>query len=270
MYNIRPQTLKTTTPPFRGRWGEKSFWFLCIMCLFMTSCEFFDIDEVGAETAMEMRLPQYTLYVMVGDTFSLNPIFAPDTVNITDLFFLPVYSDVVAVRGVDKLEAVGEGGTKIYITSVSARIQDSCMVYVSAPWVPEHRVWPYETVFYAHVTVAGQPPTENMEVGAFVGNECRAIGQMRSSLGVNYWRFRVGSTFVFGNSELNWDDIDDMDEEETDEDDDEDDEEGYIYRERITFRCYDRLNKRLYICPTRVDFDGEAHGSLSDLYVINF
>ena len=243
---------------------------LAVAVVQLTSCGLldFDVDEFGAETATEMRIGQDTIYVMVGDTFSLNPVFTPDTVNITDLYILPVEQDVVAVRGSDKLEAVGEGGTKLYIVSVSARIQDSCMVYVGARWDIANKVWPYETIFYAHVTVDGQPPTEDMEVSAFVGNECRGIGQLKSAHGISYWQFRVGSTFVFGNSNINWDDIDDMDE---DEDIDEDeDEEGYIYRERITFRCYDRVKRILYICPIRTDFDGETHGTLSELFEINF
>lgn len=262
MYNIRPQALKAANPPLRGRRGGGSLWFISLMCLFMTSCGLFDVDEIGVETAMEMQLPQDTFYVMVGDTFAINPVFTPDTVNITDLYFMPVNNDVVAVRGVNKLEAVGEGGTKIYITSVSARIQDSCMVYVGPRWETATRVWPYETVFYAHVTVDGRPLTEDMEVAAFVGNECRAIGRPMASQGISYICLRVGSTILYDETEDDWIGGED------DEYDADDVDDNYL--PQINFRCYDHAHRILYTTSTHAFFDGEAHGSLSDLFEIKF
>ncbi len=236
---------------------------LAVAVVQLTSCGLldFDVDEFGAETATEMRIGQDTIYVMVGDTFSLNPVFTPDTVNITDLYILPVEQDVVAVRGSDKLEAVGEGGTKLYIVSVSARIQDSCMVYVSAPWLERESVWPYETIFYAHVTVDGQPLTEDMELAAFVGGDCRALGQLKAAHGISYWQFRVGSDILYTDDD--WDD---------DEEEDEYDAEGVAesYRPQINFRCYDRTHRKLYTTSTHAFFDGETHGTLSELFEINF
>ena len=238
---------------------------LVVTVVQLTSCGLldFDVDEFGAETATEMRIGQDTIYVMVGDTFSLNPVFTPDTVNITDLYILPVEQDVVAVRGSDKLEAIGEGGTKLYIVSVSARIQDSCMVYVGARWDIANKVWPYETVFYAHVTVDGQPPTEDMEVSAFVGNECRGIGQLKSAHGISYWQFRVGSDILYDNA-LH---IDDGLGEDDDEEEDNDSDEQYT---NIYFRCYDRTHRKLYTTATHGTFDGETHGTLSELFEIAF
>ncbi len=230
----------------------------------LTSCGLldFDVDEYGVVTATEMHLEQDTFYVMRGDIFSLNPVFTPDTINITDLFLLPANSEVVAVRGGDMLEAVGEGGTQVYITSVSARIQDTCMVYVSAPWLTEERVWPYETVFYANVTVDGKPLTEDMEVAAFVGNECRALGHSMTSLGITYFRFRVGSDILYD------DDWEDGYSEEGEYD--AEGLDGGAYRPQINFRCYDRAHRMLYTTSTHAFFDGESHGTLSDLFEINF
>lgn len=248
------------SPPLKGGPG----WVFCLLlCLPMTSCEFFELDEVGAETATKMSLEQDTLFVMVGDTFSLNPVFTPDTVNINDLYFLPADSGVLAVRGVDKLEAVGEGGTKLYITSVSARLLDSCMVYVVPRWEVEKRLWPYETVFYANVTFGGASLSEDMLVAAFVGNECRGLGQKMEYAGIPYYRFRVGSDQLYDENE-EWDDY----EEEGEYDADDIDDDGYL--PRINFRCYDRSHRMLYTTSTYSVFDGEAHGSLSDLFEIKF
>ncbi len=261
---------------------------LLLASLMMVSCEFFEIDEVGVEAAAKMHLPQDTIYVMHGDTFSLNPVFDPDTININDLFILPANNNVVAVCGGDKLEAVGVGGTKLYITSVSARIVDSCMVYVTESWDVERRVWPYETVFYANVTFDGQPLPDNMDVAAFVNGQCRAIGVKKQYAGISMTLLRVGSNFFYGN-ETNWDNAGDVvaevdeegfddeeggGEEETVEDEEgigsDDEEDPYIYRERITFMCYDHTLRQLYVCPTRVVFDGETHGTPSNLYQIAF
>ncbi|MBQ9559353.1 MAG: hypothetical protein IJV08_05150 [Bacteroidaceae bacterium] len=258
------QLHKYMPPSLRGRGRGRVFrWVFCLLlCLSVTSCGFFDLDEVGAETAAKMTLEQDTLYVMQGDTFSIRPVFDPDTVNITDLYFLPVNNEVLAVRGVDMLEAVGEGATKVYITSVSARLIDSCMVYVSAPWDIRLRVWPYETVFYTHITVNGQPLTEDMEVAAFVGNECRALGQAMTSQGISYIRFRVGSDILYDNQP----DIDDgLGGEEEDAKEGTDDN-----LPRISFRCYDHRHRKLYTTPVHGTFDGEAHGTLSELFEIAF
>ena len=275
--------------PLKGGPG----WVFCLLlCLPMTSCEFFELDEVGAETATKMSLEQDTLFVMVGDTFSLNPVFTPDTVNITDLFFMPEDSDVVAIRGVDKLEAVSEGGTKLYVTSVSARLLDSCMVYVFPRWETTKRIWPYETVFYARVTFDGKSLPEGMLVAAFVGNECRAFGQQREAHGVPYTVFRVGSDLLYDDSsgpidiDPSWegeDDEEDEDEEDEEYDDPnwdenydapfhrvEEDEEETSNLPVITFRCYDQRRHRFYKAPVRTPFDGEAHGSISELFEINF
>ena len=249
--------------PFLGRGlGVGSLFLLCSL---ITSCEFFDIDEIGVETAAKITLSQDTIYVMQGDTFSINPVFMPDTINITDLFLLPERGDVVEVCGVDKMAAVGEGGTKVYITSVSARILDSCMVYVSPRWEVEQRVWPYETVFYANVTLDGKPLTEDMEVAAFIGSKCRAVGQLKMAHGISYLQLRVGSDwYLIDDSDINWDDGEEG----------EYDAEGLTgdnqRRPVIRFRCYDHAHRWLYTTSQYEIFDGETHGTLSDLYEIAF
>ncbi len=239
---------------------------LAVVAVQLASCGLldFDVDETGVLTPTEMYLEQDTFYVMRGETFSLHPVFTPDTVNITDLYMLPMHNDIVTVCGADKLEAIGEGSTKIYIISVSARIQDSCMVFVSAPWLKEERVWPYETVFYANVTLNGEPLPEGMEVAAFVGNECRGKGVKKSAYGINYWQFRVGSDILYDDNS-DWDDGYCED----DEYDAEDIGDG-PYRPQINFRVYDQTHHKLYTTAIHAFFDGETHGTLSELFEINF
>jgi hypothetical protein len=173
------------------------------------------------------------------------------------------------------------------------------------PWELTQAVYPYETVFYADVTCLGEPLNENMMVAAFVGSECRAIGEPLSFHGINLMQLRVGAENIYDDSSIpdipDLDGSGDADKPDPDDDDDsgdddnpdgdddgdgdDDDDDGgggplvpddgvdpnpIGYQESIVFRCYDKKKLRLYECPVTVDFDGQTHGTLSNLYKINF
>jgi len=261
---------------------------VCCLALTMqiTSCGLldFELDEEAVQTATEMLLNYDTVYVMRGDTFTIDPVFNPDTVNIKDLYIRSTNEDVVKVKA-NRVEAVGEGHCKLYIESVSARLKDSCVVFVMIPWEASAKYYPYETVFYSQVTVNGKALGPDMVVGAFVGSECRALGKAYTFNNIPLFIFRVGSMSLYEGGGTKWD-VDDspdpdaeIDEEgEGDEEMEDDDEvpepdqggEAQVYTERIVFRCYDKRGRILYICPTPADFDGESHGTLSNLYQIKF
>ena len=253
----------------------------------------FDVDEQMAEFAAHMRLNYDTVYVMRGDTFSIVPIFKPDTINSKLIFIQSSDTNVVAVRDT-YIEAKGAGKAKLTIQSLSAQISDSCTVIVHEPWMPDNRCWPYETIFYTEVKVNDKPLTSDMTVAAFVGNECRAIGQVLKYHNKTVVQFRVGSEELYTGGDKEWvvddapdpekeDDGDDEEDDEEDEDeeediDDEDDEEtepdtGHWvepYAERIRFRCYDRLSHKLYVVKDTTILDGETYGSLSQPYKVYF
>ena len=259
----------------------------------------FEFDEDGLKVAAEMKLNYDTVYAMRGDTLLLVPVFEPDTVNIPGLFIRSTNTSVVTVGSKNRLDAVGVGHAKLYIESVSARLSDSVMVYVMEPWQANTQVYPYETVYYTEVTVDGKPMTEDMVVAAFVGDECRAIGQALTFHGFPLVQFRVGSEEFYEAGDSIWtvdpgeeedpdvvDDGEEDDEEEIVDDGEEGDEEVgeddedevvpdsghwvYPYREQISFRCYDRRRHILYILSQMGDLDGEAHGRLSELYPLAF
>lgn len=241
--------------------------FRLLCCTFLlvqfTSCDLeFDVDSDLSKIAAEMSLNFDTAYVMRGDTLPLRPVFKPDTLNIKDIFVRSSNDEVVNVNVLTgRIEAVGAGWARLYVESVSARLLDSCDVCVMVPWEQTAEVeYPYETIFYADVTVNGKPLTEDMKVGAFVGDECRAVAEALTFHGVSLLQLRVGS------EEL----VDDMSVPDLPYDD-EDDEGGYeVIRDKITFRCYDSRLRQLYECPVKPDFDGETHGTLSKLYKIEF
>ncbi len=262
----------------------------------MVSCGLldFDVDDELVQTATEMMLNYDTAYAMRGDTLLINPVFKPDSVNIRDLYMRSSNSEVLSVKG-NRIEAVGAGYATLYIESVSAHLSGSIVVYVMEPWVASTQVYPYETVFYTDVTVDGKRLSQDndMIVAAFVGNECRAIGQLKTFHGMPTWQFRVGSEELYTGSDSIWiedpiieddedideDDEDDEELDEGDEDEDEDEEEEvvydsghwvYVYREQISFRCYDSRRHILYTLPLREDLDGEAHGRLSELFLLDF
>ncbi len=264
----------------------------------LSSCELldFDVDSDLAQIAAQMKLNFDTAYVYKGYTLNVIPVFEPDSLNITDLYYTSGDSTVVEVNMLTgKIVAVGAGWTKLYAESVSARIKDSCTVCVMEPWDVTQAEYPYETVFYADMTVKGEPLNDNMVVAAFVGDECRGIGEALEFHGISLMQMRVGGEDIYGNTlavappEENKKDDDDIfgnqeifgDDDEEGEEGDDDEEEEEEEEEDITptlptepqdiiFRCYDKKKLKLYEYILPAGFDGATHGTLSKLYKIDF
>ena len=283
----------------------------------LSSCELldFDVDSDLAQIAAQMKLNFDTAYVYRGYTLNVIPTFEPDSLNISDVYYTSGDTSVVYVdMKTGRITAVGAGWTKLYVESVSARIQDSCTVCVMDPWELQQEEFPYETVFYAEATVKGAPMDNNMVFAAFVGDECRAIGELLEFYGVKLLQFRVGGDDVFGNKIIITppEDNNDNEEEEENEEDEEnnegekeddkgngqDEEDEDIWDifdddneggdeggddggedveptppqkpQTITFRCYDKKKLKLYECTLNATFDGATHGTLSNLYKMEF
>jgi len=274
-----------------------------------SSCELldFDVDSDLAQIATQMKLNYDTAYVYRGHTLHVIPVFEPDSLNITDLFYTSGDTSVVEVDMLSgRITAVGVGWTKLYAESVSSRIKDSCTVCVMAPWEVTQAEYPYETVFYADMTVKGEPLSADMVVAAFVGDECRGIGEALDFHGVSLMQMRVGGEDIYGNKLITTPEADNSDDEEDEEggEDDigniddkgndeeeenediwdifEDDNEGggegggdveptpTQKPQTIVFRCYDKKKLKLYEYILPDGFDGATHGTLSKLYKIDF
>jgi len=269
-YYNKHTRLRCSLKPLRGMIGASRRLIFYILyftsfILSLVSCDVldFDVDSDTSLVAAEMALNFDTIYVMRGDTIVLKPTFKPDTLNIKDIYISSSNYDIVTVDNLTgRIEAVGLGWVKLYVESVSARLKDSCNVFVMQPWTVTMETYPYETVFYASVTFNGKPLTEDMKVAAFVGDECRGVGEALNFHGVPLTLLRVGAENLTTSTDLPGNDDDD--------DDDDDDDPPVIQRERIYFRLYDSKRHWLYNYLPGVDFDGESHGTLSNLYKIQF
>ncbi len=224
---------------------------LCFaMSLFFTfSCGLMELEEDMPQVEVKMFFERDTIYVMQGESFTINPIFEPDTIPLGDVYWTSSNEDVVSFSLTNgTFTAVSEGWTTVFGTSVLHQKEDSCQICVLRSWDYQLPIYPYETVFYADVTVHGKPfNPDTMKLYAYINDELCGIGVQRESHGVPYIELRVGSELA--------------EENETDADED-------PFLQLIKFKIYD---KHLLIeeeVPGLVLFDGAAHGTLSKLYKI--
>lgn len=219
---------------------------LCLaMSLFFTfSCGLMELEEDLPQVDVKMFFERDTIYVMQGESFAITPIFDPDTIPLSDVYWTSTNEDVVSFNLTNgNFTAVSEGWSTIFGTSVLYQKEDSCHVCVLPEWSTVVPSAPYETIFYADVTVHGKPfDPATMMLGAFVGEELRGVGIMREQYGVRYMEIRVGSEI--------FDEVDPFD-------------------EFITFRIFDKSAMRCESSKTFVMFDGTSHGTLSNLFRID-
>ena len=203
------------------------------------SCGLMDLDVEEQPDLAEMHLERDTLYIMVGDQFTLKTVFTPDT-TATSVFFTS--SDTTVLRVADGVfTGIDEGWAQVRAVSVGRLLEDSCAVSVMRRWELSGREFPYEMMVYADVSVHDQPfNPQTMMLAAFVDDELRGMGQFMEWKGRQYVRFRVGSNLRRA------------------------DPEGVT--ETVSFRVYYRQQLRYEEFPQTLEYDGEAHGTLSDLY----
>ena len=213
---------------------------MALLSLLSVSCGIIDMEiDEGGQIAYDMHLKHDTVYVMVGDTFVLDPVFFPDSVSNRELLFLSEDESVVALVN-DTVIAMAEGETSVVGLSVHNGLSDTCMVYVMAPWVLNANDYSDDMVVYATATINGKPfdPTK-MSIAAFAGSEMRGKGEVITIGDKQLLRFRIYSYLNF-DSDMSAD------------------------PEYIRFKCHDRENMTLITLPQYIIFDGETHGSPSE------
>lgn len=213
---------------------------MALLSLLSVSCGIIDMEiDEGGQIAYDMHLNHDTVYVMVGDTFVLEPVFFPDSVSNRELLFLSEDESVVALVN-DTVIAMAEGETSVVGLSVHNGLSDTCMVYVMAPWVLNANDYSDDMVVYATATINGKPfdPTK-MSIAAFAGSEMRGKGEVITIGDKQLLRFRIYSYLNF-DSDMSAD------------------------PEYIRFKCHDRENMTLITLPQYIIFDGETHGSPSE------
>lgn len=216
---------------------------LLLSILSFSSCGLeFDIDEeaIGAES---FELSIDTAYVRVGDRFVIPPVFKPDTLTNQLVFWVPENDSVIVMHG-DTIEAVGPGTTVLHAISVSDRLTASCEINVYDSIRHDINNWyPYETVVYADVKIDGDWPKEDQQVLAYVGFECRGIGKMMTFKDHQYMVFRIATSYhTLPSDDTPW------------------------MREEATFVLFDKSKLQRREFDNTLILDGEAHGTLSNLY----
>lgn len=209
---------------------------VCIMLSAMVSCgELFDfeIDNPDVIVPTEMHLNTDNLFMMVGDTCSVFPVWTPDSVTALGVYWESANTDVVMVEN-GLISAVGEGTAMIRAISVSGQLADSCRVNVSQGWSFSPQDYQYDMVVYANVVVDGEVLNENLDVCAMVDNEVRGHGVIMKHGGISYLELRI-----YSNQPAN---------------------------EQIEFFCYHRKRGRILKFPQTLVFDGESHGTLNNLF----
>jgi hypothetical protein len=147
---------------------------------------------------------------------------------------------------------------KITGISIAHQVYDTCLVHVMAPWAVDPDFYAYDMVVYANPTFNGQPLT-TQTVGAFCGNEVRGVGEWRTHGDLLYMSIRIYSRYNPHGPYSNMNPQDPMYPDEPVEP-----------AETITFRLYDHTTRTIVELPETLTFDGETHGTLSNLYPMNF
>ena len=214
---------------------NKGKWILLMAAVLLSSCgEFFEFDPGDAVPAAEMTLARHEVSIMQGDRYAIPAIFEPDTLSNNAVYWESEDTEIAAFVN-DTLEAREVGTTIVRAISVSSQIEDSCVVNVIPRWQGVDRSsYPYDMIIYADVTVHGQKPDSTMTFSAFCNREVRGMGEFRKHEGISYMVFRIWSPFEYG--------------------------------DQIRIGCYHQGQALIEYFPEVFTFDGEAHGTLSDLY----
>lgn len=225
----------------------------------MTSCgDLFEFDPTVSPYHMTFDRHEY--YIMEGDTGDIIPLFDPDTISNMTIYWMSDNPSVASFAD-NRLVAMGQGETTVTGVSIEYQIFDTCHIYVMPRWENlELRGYAYDMVVYANPTCDGLSLNSRQEVAAFCGNEIRGVGRWMESNGIQYMVLRIYSRYnPYGpyNPEYN----------------PQDPEYPYdleVEPEEITFKLYDHSNQNMIEFPQTLLFDGEAHGSLSELFELNF
>lgn len=220
-------------PKRRNRMPFLLSWMGLAAVLLLTSCgEFFEFEGF-ATPAGTMTLDRHEVNIMVGDSLLLTPIFDPDTLSNGSVYWMTDQDGVVEMVK-DSIVALAPGSVLVTAMSVSAQLIDTCRVNVMPVWQVNPLDYLFDMVVYADVSVHGLKPDSTMVVGAFCGDELRGIGEARQAFGIDFMEFRIWSQ--------------------------------YRERDSINFRCYHHDNAVIEHFPDSLAFDGEMHGSPSNLF----
>ncbi len=118
--------------------------FILLAAVLPSSCGLIELEpDTEARVPTKMRFPVDTVYVLVGDTFVVSPLFEPDTIKNKMCYWMSLDPDIVSMQN-DTLIAEQEGWASVTASSVASAITDTIDVCVMEPWVISNTTYPYE------------------------------------------------------------------------------------------------------------------------------
>ncbi len=237
---------------------KKGFYIVIIATCCLSACgDLFEYQPTDGDCTMTFDRHEYNL--MVGDTGIIHPHFDPDSIENQTVYWMSEHPFIATVED-NLLLALSPGDVVITGVSVAHQVYDTCLVHVMPEWQIDPDQWAYDMVVYAQPTYKGQPLTGSQIVAAFCGDEVRGVGEWIAVDGKPFLCLRIYSRFNPAgpfDSELNpQDPLYPYD--------------GIVAPERMCFRLYDRKTQELVQLPDSLTFDGEAHGTLSQPYPLDF
>jgi hypothetical protein len=215
-----------------------SFFNFLIFTLTLYSCgDFWTADTANISDGRQMGLERYVVTILEGEQYAIPVWFTPDSLYNATVYWETEDDDIATFHN-DTLLALTPGLTRVFATSTIDRLSDTCWVQVLPHPQMDWGDFPYEMMLYASVSLHGRPLTvENQDsviIAAYVDDDLRGVGQMREAKGREYFVMRIGAYRPSG--------------------------------DQLRLRCYYRGRALAEWFPQVLSFDGEALGTLSNLF----
>lgn len=163
---------------------------LCLGLTALTSCEVMIDEPIEAQM---MKIDRDNFVLMMGDTCRLNIDFTPHVVtNLTAFWELIDSVGVINVLDNGSVVATQPGEADVRIVTANAVLTDTIHVRVIEDWRELYDTYPYDMFVYADVNFKNyHNDASGLRIGAFIDDELRGFGEVRTDHGVTYTLFRI-------------------------------------------------------------------------------
>lgn len=220
-------------------------WYLLLASILACGCaELIEIGDYTFPSDVDVSISRHEVDIMVGDELTIDPLVQPDSLMPRYYWYLAdsIDADKLKFSG-NKVSALSVGDVLVYLHAELSgpgfyqEYRDSCFVHVFE-WPEEVPPSDYANymVLNCQINIDGQSASQdNIEIAAVASDgEVRGRVQWLEHEGVKYAYLRIYSDQPKGDT--------------------------------IFLQCYDHAKvRRIELSPSPMIFDGETHGSLSNL-----